>query len=71
MASKRRFDSEGDSAIEKAMKGRIDPMPLVNGIGSYEAALRAHQAAHRHDADARIKRAIAEKLKKYDSDRPQ
>ena len=59
-------DSDYNNVFERAFAGHMDSaMPLITGIGSEEAALKAHRAAHEYDASKAEKEAIAEKLKQY------
>lgn len=57
--------SNYQNLYERAFDGKIDPEPILRGIGSKEAALRAHRAAHKFDAKTEHKEQIAEILRQY------
>jgi len=59
-------DSDYSNVFERAFAGHIDPAPLLNGIGSREAALRAHRAAHKYGGSKNEKERIANILRRYD-----
>jgi len=60
-----RKESGTDNIYEKAFAGKVDPMPILNGIGGKDGALMAREAAVKYDADEEYHRKIAEILRVY------
>jgi len=66
MTGKPASKSDYENIFERAFDGHIDPAPLLNGIGSKEAALRAHRAAHEYGGTIPEKERIADLLRRYE-----
>ena len=56
-------DRDYQNVFERAFDGHMDPMPLIQGINTWNAAWTAQQAAKKYNADEKYMRRLCLELR--------